>query len=67
MKITVNKSEFLSKLIAVSKVCKDNKIRPVLSGVKLEAGQGHRGTQPDLRGLSPGSIPGQGRAVLPDD
>ena len=37
MIITVNKNDFLSKLIAVSKVAKDNKIRPVLSGVKLEA------------------------------
>lgn len=37
MKITVNKSEFLTKLIAVSKVAADNKIRPIIGCVKLTA------------------------------
>ena len=38
MKLTVNKSEFLRKIKTVSKVVKDNKIRPVISLVRLVAG-----------------------------
>lgn len=37
MKITVDKSEFLNKLAAVSKVASENKIRQVLGCVKLAA------------------------------
>lgn len=48
MKITVNKSEFLSKLIAVSKVAADNKIRPVLGCVKLTANDKITMTATDL-------------------
>lgn len=40
MKITVNKQDFLSKLIATAKVASDNKIRPVLGCVKLTADTG---------------------------
>ena len=48
MKITVNKSEFLSKLIAVSKVAAENKIRPVLGCVKLTANDKITMTATDL-------------------
>lgn len=38
MKITVNKQELLTKLIAASKCTGENKIRPIISCVKISAG-----------------------------
>lgn len=37
MKITIDKKEFISKLSLVANIAKENKIRPILQGVKIEA------------------------------
>lgn len=68
MIITVNKNELLTKLIAVSKVTGESKIRPIISCVKLEAKDTIKLTATDLEMTITADVEGdiqiQGTAVF---